>query len=112
MSGGAKIIDFQEAAKRLAKHRKVEPITTAITRIERAKRVTPEEIEKVLKENPDLEYLREKGVDISHISAWLERFPAMSLQELISILKYAVREVKAGGNDRIIDYLFQPLSPE
>ena len=97
-----------------AKHKKIEPVaaTTAITRIERARRFSPGEIEKALQENPDLELLREKGVDVSQIAAWLERFPAMSLQELIAILKYAVREVKSGGNDRIIDYLFQPLSPE
>ena len=109
MAGGAKIIDFQQAAKRLAKQRKVEPPPTAITRIEQVKRVTLEEIEKALREHPDLDYLREKGVDAAHISAWLERFPAMTLPELISILKYAVRQEKAGGNDRIIDYLFRPL---
>lgn len=112
MTDGAKIIDFQEAAKRLAKKRNIQPATTAITKVERAKRVSPEEIEQALEENPDLDYLREKGVDILHISAWLERFPAMSLQELIAILKYAVKAVKTGGNDRIIDYLFQPLSSE
>lgn len=112
MVNGAKIIDFQQAAKRLAGKRRMEPATTAITRVERARRVTPEEIDKALQENPDLEYLREKGITISHVSAWLERFPAMSLQELIAILKYAVTQVKSGGNDRIIDYLFQPLSPE
>lgn len=112
MTGGTKIIDFQEAAKRLRKNIKSTTKTTALTRIENVKRVSAEEIEQALKENPELELLREKGVDIDHISAWLERFPAMSLPELIAILKYAVRAVKTGGNDRIIDYLFQPLSPE
>jgi len=112
MSDGAKIIDFQEAAERLAKKKNIQPITTAVTRIGRAKRVSPQEIEQALKENPDLDYLRQKGVDIQQIAAWLERFPAMSLQELIAILKYAVKAVKTGANDRIIDYLFQPLSSE
>lgn len=112
MSGGAKIIDFQEAARRFAKTRKVAPITTAITPVPMAKRVSLDEIERVLQQNPELDYLREKGVDIRHIALWLERFPAMSLEELVGILQYAVREVKRGGNDRIIDYLFQPLAPE
>ncbi|MDY0041163.1 MAG: hypothetical protein RBS57_12695 [Desulforhabdus sp.] len=112
MSDGTKIIDFQEAAKRLGKKRNIQLLTTAITRIERAERVSPQEIQQALKENPDLDYLREKGVDISHISVWLERFPAMSLQELIAILKYAVRAAKTGANDNIIDYLFQPHSSD
>ena len=112
MSGGAKVIDFEEAAKRLGRKGKIEEKTLAIARIEKVNRVSPEEIERALQENPELELLRQKGIDIPHISAWLERFPAMSLQELIGILKYAVREVKEGGNDKIIDYLFQPLTSE
>lgn len=112
MSDGAKIIDFQEAAKRFGKTRKVAPITTAITPVQKARRVSLEEIERVLQQNPELDYLRVKNVDARHIASWLERFPAMSLEELVGILQYAVREVKKGGNDRIIDYLFQPLAPE
>ena len=112
MSGRAKIIDFQEAARRLGKTRKDQPAATAITPVQKEKGVSMEENEKVLQQNPELHYLHEKGVDIRHISLWLERYPAMSLEDLVGILKYAVREVKKGGNDRIIDYLFQPLAPD
>lgn len=112
MSGGAKIIDFAEAARRLAKRRSVAAVTTAVTPVQKVQGVSPEAIERALQQNPELDYLREKGVDVRHIALWLQRFPAMSLEELVGILKYAVREVKRGGNDHIIDYLFQPLAPE
>jgi hypothetical protein len=34
----------------------------------------------------------------------------MSLAELIAILRFAVKKIESGDNDRIIEYLFQTFS--
>lgn len=112
MTEGGKIIDFKEAVKRLAKSNKVASKTKAVVLAERVRTINMEQIEDLLRQHPELEVLRQKGITSKHIAMWLEMFPAMTLEELMSIVQYAVRKIKDGEDDRIIEYLFQPLFPD
>ena len=112
MVEGGKVIDFKDAVRRLAKSGKVVSRSKAITLAERARSINIERIDEVLSRHPELAILHEKGITSEHIALWLEMFPAMSLQELMAIVQYAVQRMKDGEDEKILEYLFQPLFPE
>lgn len=112
MVDGGKVIDFKEAVTRLAKSGKVTSRSKAIVLAERARNIHIEQIEESLKRHPELAILHQKGITSEHVALWLEMFPAMSLQELMAIIQYAVRRIRDGEDEKILEYLFQPLFPE
>lgn len=112
MVEGGKVIDFNEAVKRLAKSNRVVSKSKAIVLAERARNINIEQIEETLSRHPELAILHKKGITSAHIALWLEMFPAMSLQELMAIIQYAVQRIRDGEDEQILEYLFQPLLPE
>lgn len=112
MSGSGKIIDFEEAVRRLSPKRKPGTDMKAVARVTAKRTVSVNQVQRALSEYPELDSLQEEGIEARHIVAWLERYPAMSLNEFIAILRYAVQRQKDGSGMKITDYLFQPLMPE
>jgi hypothetical protein len=110
MADSGRVIDFSEAVGRLRRKKAGQLDIRALARIDKTRTVAIEEIISALSQHPELDCLRDKGIGPYHLAAWLDKFPAMSLTELIAILQFAARKIESGEDGRIIEYLFQTFS--